>query len=232
MRRFSFEFDDVANCIRLAHKYNIPDVLADALEELKESFPDTLRDIAPSMDAIVAVNLARLTDTLAMLPMLLYECCRLPGDTLVAGRMRPCGLIDHLSPGDLALCFDAKGRLCARTLTLISKLFVSSNLLSDQFNLKCATPKICRASVFSLRAKWTEQALSGCSDLLRDWGRIIKNRNHKLSPKPSDPLCKSCILTLREKADALRAQAHLDLPAILGLAREPEASLKETEDIS
>ena len=194
MRRFDFVLDSVANCIRLAHKYNIPDVLADALEELKESFPDALCDgdtWAPSVDAIVAVNLARLIEMLSMPHFPLYECCRLSGDALLSGRKRSDGLLDTLSTSDLALCFNAKGCLCARTVVFVTQLFVSRNLPSNT-NM-CTASTTCCASVFCLHSKGIEEVTSGYCAMLCDWSHTIKSCNRDLRPKTCDPLCKSCI---------------------------------------
>ncbi|KAH9910894.1 uncharacterized protein B0H18DRAFT_831049, partial [Fomitopsis serialis] len=80
MRRVKFEFDDVANCMRLAHKYGIQDLVEDSLEELKRYFPEDFESWEKSLvcdqltKAITAVNLARLTNSLSILPAALYRC--------------------------------------------------------------------------------------------------------------------------------------------------------------
>lgn len=118
MHRLQYSFDDIINCIRLAHKYNIQDVLEDSLQELKRYFPVDLTSwknrppILPRAKAILAVNIARLTDTPTILPAALYDCSQLSGDQLIHGVQRADGSTETLSPEDLLRCFNGKMRLC------------------------------------------------------------------------------------------------------------------------
>ncbi|KAH9910893.1 uncharacterized protein B0H18DRAFT_836473, partial [Fomitopsis serialis] len=129
MRRTDLEFDDMANCIRLAHKYDIPDLLEDALEKLEGYYPesdpdswDTVCGDGPSTRAIVALNLAHLTDTPSIFPAAMYDCCNLDGQTILAGRIHSDGAADFLSPVDLARCIDGKARLCSRNSQVIREV--------------------------------------------------------------------------------------------------------------
>lgn len=79
-----------------------------AISRLKTCFPDNFDDWENIVmrgktlvtmaveDAISVVNLARLTETLIMLPVALYRCCVLPTDVLLSGLQRPDGSIERL----------------------------------------------------------------------------------------------------------------------------------------
>ncbi|EPT02348.1 hypothetical protein FOMPIDRAFT_29038, partial [Fomitopsis schrenkii] len=104
------DFEDLANCIRLTHKYRMQDIYEALMGELKKIFPEdfaTWEEHAsrwldyPHTDAIVAVGLAHLTDTPSILPISLYLCCQLEGAALIGGRARVDGAVDNLSMDDL-----------------------------------------------------------------------------------------------------------------------------------
>lgn len=73
--------------------------------------------IVPSRDAIRAVNLVRMVDQLAMLPMAMYLCTLLPIRTLVDGTKSSYNgnhRMDTLARDDQFRCIEARLRLAAR----------------------------------------------------------------------------------------------------------------------
>ncbi|KAH9833970.1 uncharacterized protein C8Q71DRAFT_154717 [Rhodofomes roseus] len=119
------EFAIVAALVRMSHKYAIEHIRDSYLSRMKSCFCEDLDDFrkfrsqsgSPSMklcvtatDAIAAVNIARLTETLSMLPSALFFCCLLKTETLINGHPRADGTLDCLSPADVIKCIDA--RLC------------------------------------------------------------------------------------------------------------------------
>ncbi|KAH9829564.1 uncharacterized protein C8Q71DRAFT_863137 [Rhodofomes roseus] len=115
--RRTFAFEDIANCVRLAHKYGIKDLLKDSLAEIERYYPakfeswDTRAIPCADGHAIIAVNLARLTGTTSLLPAALYCCCQMNARELMDGYERSDGTVDRLSKEDLERCIDGKSHL-------------------------------------------------------------------------------------------------------------------------
>lgn len=106
----------------MAHKYEMHRILDHALSRLQSFFTDDAgqwrdaykkgsnRSIKLLVDdAVIAVNLAHLTQTFSVLPTALYMCCQLPSSTIVSGVIRnACGPIEKLSDNDVVRCMDAR----------------------------------------------------------------------------------------------------------------------------
>ncbi|PCH43108.1 hypothetical protein WOLCODRAFT_103090 [Wolfiporia cocos MD-104 SS10] len=126
------EFSTIAAVVRLGHKYELDDLKFAALGRLERCFPteyvnwDFTSNRAKSCgvvikpaDAIVAVNLARLTNTLSILPVALYQCCWLSTEDLLQGGMDS---IDKLSTDDLRRCINAKALIALSTSGIIATI--------------------------------------------------------------------------------------------------------------
>ncbi|EJF60290.1 hypothetical protein DICSQDRAFT_63386 [Dichomitus squalens LYAD-421 SS1] len=108
-----YSFDQVSALVRLAHKYGVQDVLDRSLRALQDAryTKDFSRYLELELDptecdvkispvhAIGAVNLAQLTQTSALLPLALYDCCQYGGDVLDGWR-RDDGEVEYLSRED------------------------------------------------------------------------------------------------------------------------------------
>ncbi|KAH9829559.1 uncharacterized protein C8Q71DRAFT_400750 [Rhodofomes roseus] len=229
MRRLKFEFDDVANCIRLAHKYGIQDVLEDSLEELKKYFPATFDAFATrltsetSTDAIVAANLARLTNTLSILPAALYGCCQLDGKELLEGKVRKDGVVDTLNFEDLGHCTDGMRRLCTLNVQLASDVF------SPLDNAECVIIDRCNTSLATLQLKWIHRIPRGNGDVLAPWD--LRGYDRKKKPKPSSPLCASCIALLEARATTLRQRIWSELPDVFNLKEGSEEVVSQEDAV-
>ncbi|EJF60263.1 hypothetical protein DICSQDRAFT_171233 [Dichomitus squalens LYAD-421 SS1] len=114
----------VFSWIRLGHKYQFEQLVEEGLRHLRLAYPNQLTsDSTPvrrerpadliNQAAIVAVNLARLTESDDLLPLALLECCKL-GETITQGYEREDGTKEYLSPEDLGRCFAAKAKLALR----------------------------------------------------------------------------------------------------------------------
>ncbi|KAH9925145.1 uncharacterized protein B0H18DRAFT_933897 [Fomitopsis serialis] len=224
IRRVALKFDDIANCVRLAHKYGIQDLLEDSLEELKRYFPESfdawdcrLKCNDPA-DAIVAVNLARLTNTESILPAALYSCCQLDGDDILEGRVRGDGVIETLSSEDLARCFDGKAKLCTRHMR---HSFESIGAL-DNPHCKMADDH-CRVAILKLQSFILRTSLEcGDADVLGPWDGFIKAQDPKVKPRPAWPICSSCITALRKREKIARIKVWSELPELLDLDEDDE----------
>lgn len=88
--------------------------------ELSDGSPEDFEcwDNAPScdssLDPIVAVSLARLTNHDTILATALYLCCQIDVKELLSGRVRSDTTVDTLSDEDFARCMRGKAALCTR----------------------------------------------------------------------------------------------------------------------
>ncbi|KAI0669056.1 hypothetical protein C8Q78DRAFT_978378 [Trametes maxima] len=106
------QFDYISALVRLAHKYQMDDILKDSLSYLTDYYTMDYqgwpkRDQKPlqveSAQAIEAIFISRLTQTDTMLPPALLHCCFL-GPKLFRGYTREDGSVAKLSPEDLERC--------------------------------------------------------------------------------------------------------------------------------
>ncbi|TFY52892.1 hypothetical protein EVJ58_g9755 [Rhodofomes roseus] len=214
-RRLEFTFEDMANCIQLACKYEIEDLLEDSLKELRRYYPDDFDawdsrvESAEPTHAIVAVNLARLVcpGAQSLFPSAIYACCQLDAMEMVDGHKREDGAVDSLSREDLALCINGKAELCVRAVPFIHKLFGLTN------NTSCTSSDQCRKSLTSLQNLRSSRVnvSDGC-DLLASWeGKIRKcGSGRRTSAERDMPLCASCITALCIRERMLRREIWLD----------------------
>ncbi|KAH9925148.1 uncharacterized protein B0H18DRAFT_389171 [Fomitopsis serialis] len=222
------ELDDLANCIRLAHKYSIKPLLQDYLEELERYFPDTLdawekrvQLMNPALAyAIVAVNLARLTDTLSLLPAALYLCCQLEPNQLLEGYVRSDGTADTLSPDDVERCIGARSKLCSLyVLSLLKSTFVPI-----MANNECLGPGgRCNTSIHSIITRCIGDSIeAGEGDALLSWDKLIRSYEAKKQPRSQYPLCAFCVKVLLRRERRRRIDLWSELPTLLGLEKGDE----------
>lgn len=110
----------------MAYKYEMHRILDHALSRLQSFFSDDAgqwRDAfkrhashsikVTAEDAVVAVNLARLTQTFSILPTALYICCQLPSTSLLYGVFRASadGSKEQLTDDDIVRCMNAREEL-------------------------------------------------------------------------------------------------------------------------
>ncbi|KZT64426.1 hypothetical protein DAEQUDRAFT_732659 [Daedalea quercina L-15889] len=224
MQRFDIDFEDVANCIRLGHKYAIMDLLEDSMREFKCYFPvdfkswDTKYELPKPIHPVVAVNLARLTNTPSILPAALYLCCQMDGAELSScaytGDSR-----NAVSQVDLARCINGKAKLCTRAAHMIREIFAPIE------NASCSvSDNRCKLSLSEKQLEWSNASeLDGRDcDLLRSWGSYIRRHDRKIRPKPASPMCASCIAALCQREKAVRKGLWSDLPELCGLEKDDE----------
>ena len=65
------------------------------------------------------VNLARLTETTSILPVVLYSCTQLSVRELSSGTVHSDGGLDILDRGDLERCLEARTQLAVTHLPVI-----------------------------------------------------------------------------------------------------------------
>ncbi|KAI0742401.1 hypothetical protein C8Q80DRAFT_1107964, partial [Daedaleopsis nitida] len=114
-----YDFEVVAAVPRMAHKYNVQDVESQALLALQEWYTNSFDQwdsgrprLAVSVQDdlnqhIGAVTLAKLTDTVSMLPIVLCYCCAL-GGALFDRWTRRDGIVERLDQETLRQCFEGR----------------------------------------------------------------------------------------------------------------------------
>ncbi|KAI0676520.1 hypothetical protein C8Q78DRAFT_27991 [Trametes maxima] len=127
----AFSFDQLSSLVRLGHKYGIEDVEKQALSYLKLYYTTKFEcweaghtpcDLTDARQSIGAVNLARLTGNIDMLPVALYTCATLKGE-IAKGWVREDGTVEYLSPEDLGRCIEGFGRMCGAAVPLANRVF-------------------------------------------------------------------------------------------------------------
>ncbi|OCH85374.1 hypothetical protein OBBRIDRAFT_798257 [Obba rivulosa] len=146
-------FAILAALVRFGHKYEMLMLRDQALKLLDQVFYDTPSkfteftflsehlDYAPVeihlREAITVVNLARLTNTLSMLPLALYMCSQLD-EELILG-FEQDGRREQLDPADAVLCVSAKQRLSHDITHLLFRMFE----YDDSMSKHCADRDFC-----------------------------------------------------------------------------------------
>ena len=113
-----FGFPALAAVARMSHKYQIPSLLAKAIQKMNRTFPEkinltTLRDPDIRTHAIEAVNLFHTLELSNMLVTALYACCQLPESFIAKGAPRADGTVENLAPDDLEICWKLNKRLAS-----------------------------------------------------------------------------------------------------------------------
>ena len=131
-------------CVRLAHKYQIEDVLEQGLNALQEYYATTLSNwhngnfrFSPQ-NAIGAVALARLTDTPSILPAALYTCSVL-GKRVLDGWTREDGSVEHLSSEDAKRCIGGREELLRRGVAAVI------TIVMEGISPHCLNPSSCHS---------------------------------------------------------------------------------------
>ncbi|EIW56930.1 uncharacterized protein TRAVEDRAFT_49741 [Trametes versicolor FP-101664 SS1] len=146
--RYKYSYYAISAAIRLGHKYQMTDLLDDALGYLKTYYPtefDKWRaydNYGPpgfsEQHTIGVVNLARLAGENGLLLMALLVCCTIPnvGD-LVRGVEREDGSREQLTLDDIALCYHAK------TLLMDWSVKITLAICRQEVSAGCKTGQSC-----------------------------------------------------------------------------------------
>ena len=207
-------FDKLFSSVRLAHKYNIPEVERRGIEALRrhltpsfsKRYPDAeVTFTHPSAYAIGIVILARLTDTPSLLPTALCLCGQMRGQQ-VKGWTRLDGSVEHLSKGDLIRSIYGSLELSHRSTKELLTL-----LNCDRGRL-CTTAADCKA------------AMSSCIDYLKkslatDGAWIVNVRAYTVT-RAATGLCSHCRKWLRQLETDRTVAVWDDLPTIFDVEVE------------
>ena len=210
-------FNQVSAVIRLAHKYNVEDILRQGLSALKtyytddfdlfESEPCTLVEFHDGdACAISAVNLAQLTDTPEILPFALYKCCAL-GGAILDGCKREDGTSDRLDTETLRRCLDGRNALAREAFSIISRVFCAT----QHPGCTNANRKVCRHAIQAILTECVISDSASEATVLDSWRIVIRGEGKDRN------MCNSCIEELVRRELQARKDVWKRLPEIFGI---------------
>ncbi|PIL36473.1 hypothetical protein GSI_00162 [Ganoderma sinense ZZ0214-1] len=205
-------FEQVFAVVRLSHKYQVDDILQQAMVYLKRYYTSR-PGLSESADAIPftqthgigAVNLAILTDTPAILPRALLDCASLGSDVL-DGWTREDGSVEHLSDSDLRMVLDARDRLIVEAFYSLRKAFGGSP------SMYCGDWQVCRDAMRELLLAGMDVGRGGFEpkSLFDSWECILDEAD-------DDPLCSACLEEYHKNQKKVLEDLWLCLPSFFGL---------------
>ncbi|TFY59717.1 hypothetical protein EVJ58_g5597 [Rhodofomes roseus] len=155
-------------------------------------------------EAVGAVNLARLTGTLTILPSALYMCCQLSSKDLLRGVTLSDGTIEKLNDGDVERCFDAREEVMRQNINSMLRLWQPDTARA------CSTPTFCKHAL-EVQAEAVRLVESGTFrgyDLFSTFVDPLKE---------APQLCASCDEMIRGRANTTMRKHWALLPAMLNL---------------
>ncbi|TFK90379.1 hypothetical protein K466DRAFT_596980 [Polyporus arcularius HHB13444] len=208
--------------IRLSHKYQIQALQTQSIECLQAAyvcglrfgrpcFDFTIPTINPGEDAragawmVEVIELARLTDTLSLLPAL-YDCVvGISPLELAKGWVREDGAVVRLSLEDMARCLEGQGKLCQEITDRTSDMVC----LAKSFN--CPTAARCKEAVINFCSlHFTPQSNLVSAAMYETWSDIL-TVSRDLKP------CGVCFIQIREKEEEHRRDIWKHLAGIFEL---------------
>lgn len=187
-------FDEMSAVIRLSHKYQIDNVLQQAVKPLKHYYTSSFATWSGAVPipfsaqgkehCITAVNLAHLLDIPSILPVAFYDCCAL-GGKLVYGRQRKDIPRECLSTDNLSKCFEGRDQLAREGVGLVGRIFGYN---SEQH---CKTPSRCESSLRATQTLALTNTTAGAAMILSSWSTFIEGA---AGPFPLCGLCTKALL--------------------------------------
>ena len=210
-------YREISAAIRLGHKYKIVELYSQSLEYLKYYFADTFERREESifrvppgwqqLDGIGVINLARLTGELSLLPSAFVVCISTEftgPNGIVHGNIRDDGSREHLSPNDLAICFNGKTSLRKAAIAAVLRTF------KPLVALGCYRPA-CKEALREVLLNLEEHL-----DLLLDGDPFIPYWAFR-RPEGDLDLCQPCLDMVRERSLKERKDVWNRLPELLGI---------------
>ncbi|PIL26653.1 hypothetical protein GSI_11278 [Ganoderma sinense ZZ0214-1] len=231
----SASFPVLAALGRLAHKYQLDQLLDAVVQRLKRSFTTRLAtwDRSGGFDptrspmrlyrdhAIEALNLLRLLDRPEMTPMAVYGCCQLPPKALVRGVRRADGAaLECLALDDLEWCLAAKESLMRQSVRVLAGLCRAlEGRIADAANDgRCPSPFTCVVAMKAWLDEWR-----GFPDEHVDEDPLDSYYVAKLDQAEEDEtLCEACAGAVRDGLAGLRREVNNVGTADLLTSQEPE----------
>lgn len=186
---------------------------------------DKRRRPSEQLNAIVAVNLARLTNTPSILPAALYSCCQLSVDELLEGYTRPDGVTESLSTEDLRRCFKGKVQLCMQYMKRMDDVLDTLIEYDPEIEEGCTQSsnrmagKKCQHAIKHMWHQWVFRMGDKddcCCDALIPWEKIFP-RHRRKQQSDERRLYPQCAETLQIRDAGDRENLWWRLSSILEL---------------
>ncbi|PIL26465.1 hypothetical protein GSI_12223 [Ganoderma sinense ZZ0214-1] len=227
-RKSILSFHQLSAIIRLSHKYHVQDVLDQAVEYLQTHFTSTfdawtsntaLRvPLFSARHAIGVVNLARLIDRPALLPIAFYRCAQLGGD-VVSGYRREDKTVEYLRRRDLRRCIDGRNELAEQAASVLAEVFGNAYPCDA-----CVRRERCAIALLNLSARMVADEFVSEVDVLTSWAGRIEEWAEDLD------LCEPCRRAVITQDRRARRQVWDDLPTIFGLTVEGWAASEDEDE--
>ncbi|KAI1795389.1 hypothetical protein LXA43DRAFT_39965 [Ganoderma leucocontextum] len=210
-------YDEISAAIRLGDKYKITDLYSQSLAYLKRYFPsnfdswNALSVCGPpgweTVEDIGAINLARFTGELSILPSAFVACiCAGPEATGIGhGIARKDVTHEHLSPDDLTVCFNGKTGLRMATVTAFLRT------MKPTVSQDCTASSACRRALREVLLNLEEHIEYLLS------GNPFAGYEKVFGTRASLAVCSPCSAMVRERSLKERKDVWDRLPELLGI---------------
>ena len=203
-------FDQIFAVVRLSHKYQVDDILQQAMTHLTKHYtfrPGLSAGVSPftPTHGIGAVSLAILTETPMILPRALLDCASL-GSSVLDGWEREDGSVEHLSEAHLRLVLDARNRLIMEAFYSLKKIFGSLP------GIYCTNWDSCRTRQCDLLLEGMDMSNSAFEpkSIFESWEYLL-DEDHDWG------LCIRCVEEVGRNQENMLADLWRCLPTFFGL---------------
>lgn len=212
-------FSELAALARLAHKYQLDDLLSGACGRLASVFSadfdqwritcgasNSLVTLEPT-DAIEAFHLFRLVDHTHMIPTALYACCQLHLRHLLQGVIRADGTLEKLSLEELERC------LSVREFLTTSYAWMTLTFLDVDPAKGCTRRALCTSGIQKIKlGPMSGPDICQGTKLLSDFFSDLAT-----SMEADGFICGQCLDLLRRRQEDLLRKIWRDLPTLMHL---------------
>ncbi|KAI0669060.1 hypothetical protein C8Q78DRAFT_978985 [Trametes maxima] len=210
--------DSVSAVARLSHKYQIDQLLAQALAILTEFYTDNFNEwikpyrettlVANSLDAVSAINIAHLTNTPSILPLAFLHATR-SGSSIMRGCCRDDSLIEGLAYPDLERLFDGRVMFLQTVSRSVARIF------RPQVDPACKESKKCLKVLLEKARSVDEclEALYANPTRVRTWADAFRVPGHPMASR----LCECCCDMVEDREQTERQNVWNDIPRMFGL---------------
>ncbi|KAI9061883.1 hypothetical protein FKP32DRAFT_1604601 [Trametes sanguinea] len=223
LNRGDIDIDLLSAVIRLDHKYELVSLYAEAINHLTTYYTmdfnawisgENAKKWKPKpIHAIGAIALARLTNTLSILPTAFYELCALGPSALLNGYISSSGTVHRLPESDLELCVRMRDSLTLMNTRVAFILFKHNQreCLSGPNTSTCSN---------TIRTVLEQSGLGklphsvASRRALESW---LPNFDAYLASPGMKSLCNKCRSDIETREKALRHQIWCKLPEILDI---------------
>ncbi|KAI0738298.1 hypothetical protein C8Q80DRAFT_1222567 [Daedaleopsis nitida] len=222
--------EEVLAVARLAHKYEVDELLRQAIACLKTYYTDRfdvwdhkaqsgkipleLSEDETPFYAIGVIALARLTDTPSMLPLAFYDCCAL-GGSICHGWKHEDGTIERLSPHDLERYFDGSVALANRAVRSTLQFLDTGSTMCSTSNFNFGDEISCQRALARLKEKLRSRAA-----VVRGDAALHSMMDIRSLAQDAAQLCQRCRTELTQHDRNTRKAIWAELPSLFDLTVE------------